>query len=209
MHILPLVTFEEEIELVVVFSIQELLGRIVHVLEGSSALGETIGKIDADHLFARLLVPDAQYRILVVLGCWMQYETGEHQGGVSGTLLYGTLRSGELGVPGLVWGVCQLLVWEERIVVIDVAIGIGYLITEVVGLDVGWIVQLMQTDGELLGVSDETDGMVGNLKVFHLYRFVAQSLPEGIKRKCLVFYLSGISVESGTEGFDAFSCCWS
>lgn len=67
----------------------------------------------------------------------------------------------------------------------------------------------MQTDGELLGVSDETDGMVGNLKILHLYRFVAQSLPEGIKRKCLVFYLSGISVESGTELFDVFSCSWS
>lgn len=129
----------------------------------------------------------------------MQHEAGEHHGGVSGTLLYGTLRSGELGGPGLVWGVCQLLVWEERIVVIDVAIGISYLITEVFGVDVGWFVQLMQTDGELLGVSDETDGMVGNLKILHLYRFVAQSLPEGIKRKSLVFYLSGISVESGTE----------
>ena len=139
----------------------------------------------------------------------MQHEAGEHHGGVSGTLLYGTLRSGELGGPGLVWGVCQLLVWEERIVVIDVAIGISYLITEVFGVDVGWFVQLMQTDGELLGVSDETDGMVGNLKILHLYRFVAQSLPEGIKRKSLVFYLSGISVESGTEFFDAFSCCWS
>ena len=51
--------------------------------------------------------------------------------------------------------------------------------------------------------------MVGNLKILHLYGFVAQSLPEGIERKCLVFYLSGISIESGTEFFDAFSCCWS
>ena len=65
----------------------------------------------------------------------------------------------ELGGPGLVRGVCQLLVGEESIVVVDVAVGIGYLITEVVGIDVGRLVELVQSDGELLGISDEADGM--------------------------------------------------
>ena len=65
----------------------------------------------------------------------------------------------EFGGPGLVRGVCQLLVGEEGIVVVDVAVGIGYLITEVVGIDVGRLVELVQSDGELLGISDEADGM--------------------------------------------------
>ena len=89
----------------------------------------------------------------------MQHEAGEHQGCDGCSFSYFAILILELGGPGLVRGVCQLLVGEESIVVVDVAVGIGYLITEVVGIDVGRLVELVQSDGELLGISDEADGM--------------------------------------------------
>ncbi len=92
---------------------------------------------DACHLFASSLVRDGEDGVLVVFVCRMPDESGEHEGGMSGTLLYIAHGILKLSGPGVVWGICQLLVGEEGVVVTDIAVGIGYLITEVIGIDVG------------------------------------------------------------------------
>ena len=146
-------------------------------------MSQTVSKIDACHLFACSLVRDGEVRVLVAFFFFrMPDESGEHEGGMSGALLYIALGILKLSGPGIVWGICQLLVGEERVVVTDIAVGIGYLITEVIGIDVGRLVGLMQADGELLGITNQTDGMACNLQVFYFNQFVAESLPECIER---------------------------
>ena len=127
---------------------------------------------------------------------------------MSGALFYIALGILKLSGPGVVWGICQLLVGEERVVVTDIAVGIGYLITEVIGIDVGRLVGLMQTDGELLGITNQTDGMACNLQVFHFNQFVAESLPECIERLALVVHLALFSVEACMEGGDVVTLLW-
>ena len=41
------------------------------------------------------------------------------------------------------------------------------IISIVIGIDVGRLVGLMQADGELLGITNQTDGMACNLQVFY------------------------------------------
>ena len=176
--------------------------------EGATALSQKVCKIDACHLFASSLVRDGEDGVLVVFFCRMPDESGEHEGGMSGALLYIALGILKLSGPGVVWGICQLLVGEERVVVTDIAVGIGYLITEVIGIDVGRLVGLMQADGELLGITNQTDGMACNLQVFYFNQFVAESLPECIKRLALVVYLALFAVESCMEGGDVITLLW-
>ena len=97
--------------------------------EGATALSQTVSKIDACHLFACSLVRDGEDGVLVVFCCRMPDESGEHEGGMSGALLYIAFLILKLSGPGVVWGICQLLVGEERVVVIDIAVGIGYLMS--------------------------------------------------------------------------------
>lgn len=176
--------------------------------EGATALSQKVCKIDACHLFASSLVRDGEDGVLVVFFCRMPDESGEHEGGMSGALLYIALGILKLSGPGVVWGICQLLVGEERVVVTDIAVGIGYLITEVIGIDVGRLVGLMQADDELLGITNQTDGMACNLQVFYFNQFVAESLPECIERLALVVYLALFAVETGMEGGDVVTLLW-
>ena len=66
----------------------------------------------------------------------------------------------------------------------------------------------MQADGELLGITNQTDGMACNLQVFYFNQFVAESLPECIERLALVVYLALFAVETGMEGGDVVTLLW-
>ena len=67
---------------------------------------------------------------------------------------------------------------------------------------------MYKRQGELLGITNQTDGMACNLQVFYFNQFVAESLPECIKRLALVVDLALFAGETGMEGGDVVTLLW-